>query len=269
MPIDLANPVNRNHPLNRGLVSWWLPMPNNSGGDTLFDIAGRNHLTRSGSAYWSSKQVFGTASSSGAFTYTKPSGSSWFGAGCTIAWWAKPNSIGGDQQVFRLGGGTDAGTHWNYFRTGGAVRMDDFITSGFGNFNTLDTATTFSNGQKVWYAYTYDGTTQRVYVSGVQNNSATVSDGFAGAEPTDFGLLGQPDQSQPLNGECYGAWTYSRALSASEIWDLYDQSLRGYPDLLNYYSPTARLFLASQAAAVTSSPPFPQLRASQRANLRR
>ena len=43
--IDLGNPVS-GHPHNQGLVSWWLPLPNNSGGGTLFDIcsAKRNEL---------------------------------------------------------------------------------------------------------------------------------------------------------------------------------------------------------------------------------
>lgn len=38
--IDLGNPV-ADHPLNAGLVAWWLPLPNNSGGYQLHDLKGK------------------------------------------------------------------------------------------------------------------------------------------------------------------------------------------------------------------------------------
>src|SRR5690349_4775681 len=40
--IDLGNPV-ADHPLNLGLVAWWLSLPNNSGGTRLFDITGHGN----------------------------------------------------------------------------------------------------------------------------------------------------------------------------------------------------------------------------------
>ncbi|HVJ82718.1 MAG TPA: LamG-like jellyroll fold domain-containing protein [Planctomycetia bacterium] len=41
--IDLGNPV-ADHPLNRGLVGWWLPLPNNSGGSNLHDITSKRNV---------------------------------------------------------------------------------------------------------------------------------------------------------------------------------------------------------------------------------
>lgn len=52
--IDPGNSVNRDHPLNKDLVSWWMPLSNNSGGSTLFDIAGRFHGTLINVPSWDS-----------------------------------------------------------------------------------------------------------------------------------------------------------------------------------------------------------------------
>ena len=43
--INLADPVNRQHPLNRGLVAWWMALPGLTGGSTLVDLMGRHHGT--------------------------------------------------------------------------------------------------------------------------------------------------------------------------------------------------------------------------------
>ena len=247
--IDLTRPVEWQHPLNRGLVAWWLPLDGRLG-NTLFDLTGRTPLTQAGSAYRSGRR-FGTTSSSGAWTGTR-SGSLWFGSGCTIAWVCTPSAVSGTQVVFRLSDGADAGAHWNYFQASGSVRMDDFYSSGFGNYNTIDTSAVAVAGTSLFYAYTYDGTTQRVYVNGALNNSATISKGFAASEPSDFALLGNSSQSQPGNALCDAQWAYSRALSGGEIAALYDQSLRGHPDTLRRRTPRLWSF-APAGGGVTKS----------------
>lgn len=44
-PINYGQPVNWSHPLNEGLSSWWLTLPNWRGGFTLRDLCQRNHGT--------------------------------------------------------------------------------------------------------------------------------------------------------------------------------------------------------------------------------
>lgn len=43
--INYGQPVNWSSPLTRGLVSWWLTLPNTKGGGKWFDLCGRNHGT--------------------------------------------------------------------------------------------------------------------------------------------------------------------------------------------------------------------------------
>jgi hypothetical protein len=50
--IDTRNPIEWRHPLNRGLVSWWLPFGPWQGGGTLRDLARRNHGTLTNGPTW-------------------------------------------------------------------------------------------------------------------------------------------------------------------------------------------------------------------------
>jgi hypothetical protein len=50
--LNYGNPVNWDSPLTRGLVSWWLPLPQNSGGLRLMDLCNRFHGTRTASPTW-------------------------------------------------------------------------------------------------------------------------------------------------------------------------------------------------------------------------
>jgi len=45
-PINWSNPINRNHGLNKGLLAWWLVVPQWNGGTVWRDLAGgRNNGT--------------------------------------------------------------------------------------------------------------------------------------------------------------------------------------------------------------------------------
>lgn len=43
--LDAANPINWQHPLNRGLVGWWMAPPGWSGGSRIHDLTGRANGT--------------------------------------------------------------------------------------------------------------------------------------------------------------------------------------------------------------------------------
>lgn len=56
-----GNAVNRSAPLNRGLVSWWMTLPNRlgGGGNTFRDLMGRNHGTLTNGPTWSGNRRLG------------------------------------------------------------------------------------------------------------------------------------------------------------------------------------------------------------------
>ena len=43
--VNLYNPINRPHPLNRGLIAWWLALPGLTGGNKFCDLCKFNHMT--------------------------------------------------------------------------------------------------------------------------------------------------------------------------------------------------------------------------------
>lgn len=59
--VDLSNPINYSHPLAKGLVGFWLPLPSLSGGTKLYDLCRRlNLLSHSGNPLPFSVDVLGT-----------------------------------------------------------------------------------------------------------------------------------------------------------------------------------------------------------------
>mgnify|MGYP001579140983 CR=1 FL=1 len=75
----------------------------------------------------------------------------------------------------------------------------------------------------VWYhlAFTYDGTTLRGYVNGVQDGSATGTWSNAAVDTDPFLLGDSHFASRTFTGEIDDAAIFNRALSAGEIYDLF------------------------------------------------
>ena len=94
-----------------------------------------------------------------------------------------------------------------------------------GNFGYFDSQSTLSQG--VWYhmVQTFDGTTLKMYLNGVDETGALsfVSGGVTGSnEPIRIG--GGAPAGQPqfyFNGEIDDIYVYNRVLSASEVQQLY------------------------------------------------
>src|SRR5689334_133249 len=65
LPIDIRNPINRTHPLNKGLVSWWLTVPGLIGGKFWYDLHDNSfpgtltNLLTAGDGWRSSTRGFG------------------------------------------------------------------------------------------------------------------------------------------------------------------------------------------------------------------
>jgi hypothetical protein len=50
--IFLPDPVSRHHPLNQGLVGWWLSVPGLDGGNQFYDLMGLLPATLTSGASW-------------------------------------------------------------------------------------------------------------------------------------------------------------------------------------------------------------------------
>jgi len=96
--------------------------------------------------------------------------------------------------------------------------------SGPSNRNLLTGTSTIPTGEWSFVAVTYDQTNARLYINGVQDNSASFSDAvFSGSADV---LIGAYDGgSFPFNGKMVMPAVFNRALSADELLDLYNQNL--------------------------------------------
>lgn len=251
--IYYGDPVNRAHPLNRGLVSWWLPLPWYSSGPRLIDIAGKNHGTLTNGPTWMpGPNGFGAVATSGGgyvpvgditaisgvpaitivvdalwrssvgtganpalFSKSQP------GADCDLLFWS-------GTQVFARIGNSD-----NEYGIGGAIKFDArqqtavvFDGGGTGNAERLKL---YQDGVPQTLSYT--GT----ILATTGNNSLAANIGrytFNGAT---------------TNATFYSVRLHNRGLSASEVAALYDQARRGYPDTLRYLS--TKTYLLGTGAA--------------------
>lgn len=259
--IDLLNPV-ADHELNRGLISWWLPLENVSGGPTMWDVVGGNHGTLTGSPAWSvGPSEWGAVSfdnrasnqrvACGAPSYSPSSGflvSCWFmpsdsSRSDLVTVWTDGRSAFGSQ--FDLLFGVSASKPALYLAdpsvaVGGGVGSDTLAAGTWG-----------------WICGVWTGSLCRIYLNGVLQASQSVSPTFGDGSPGIW--IGN---NTGLDGDTLGVIGDVRlqqgVFEDSHVMQLYEESRRDYPNLLNRaqrrrrYTPALAAYtLSANAAAYT------------------
>ena len=217
-----------------GLVGWWKLDDGSSGTapTTAADSSGNgNNGTTQGSPTWTSSGKIGNALTfNGSNQYISvPYASSLNISGSwSVSSWVKLASTPGSGNVAKIIGRDDSSANANYYIaadnnalcTSGLAWKVGFDDSG-GTGHDVCYYTTITTGTWYFIAGTWDGTTLTLYVNGV--SAAT---GTPGAVPTtnnggDLELGNEFSNTFYLNGTIDDARVYNRALSASEVWDLY------------------------------------------------
>lgn len=239
--------MNWSHPLNRGLVAWWLPLVNNAGGATLFDIAGRAHQTLDGPTWVADpagpRAALSFDGSNDFGSYTPPATVSEF----TVALRIMPLTFTNDDSTF----------WWENFPTSprncvGFTPQSD--VGGLGSFwecrvdGTGNTEKGPQLSENTWYSacLSRSGTTAQGYVDGTAFTAITV--GSASFAPEN-GRIGchyfSGANNQHVNAVISDYRIWDRALTAEEWREYRIQSACGLPDLLARYTPTTWTFGAS------------------------
>lgn len=243
--IDLGNPV-ADHPLNRGLVAWWLPLPNNSGGGTLFDLKKRYHGTlgaSTASPAWRGDNLLFDGSND---TLALPNFSSEFSDEATVTFWMRRTlaSPAGDPDsgfVTLDSAGAGGSTHYPY--SDGAGYISIFRSSRV-NGITLSS----SVNRTLWHQFAVtskNGGSYLVYQNGQQVASTSGAAVVLPSAPF-FGVA--PAVSVYFGGQIRSAKLHNRELSASEVFADYRESALGWPDTLRRFSRRAYLFGSGGAA---------------------
>lgn len=233
--IDLRNLLNRKHPLNRGLVAEWAVLPGLAGGKYFYDIVGRNHGTLTNGPVWTPNSRpggFASLGFDGSDDYVQMDGPRWaLGNNFTFSFWFNSRSVSDRGFVYFQ---TSVGTQFNFL-----LNPDVSGALGVhieGSFIAYTNASVYEANR--WYHATYikrgDGATHEIYLNGqplslAANTAVTFTDEYTSRA---FGLrLGV---GQGMNGHLDNIQFYDRALSASEVQQLYRESIAGNPNRWNW-----------------------------------
>jgi len=253
VPIDLLNPV-APHPLNVGLVGWWLPLANGYGGSYLYDLLGLNHGTLTNGPTWATGPYgFGGLVLDGTNDYAPlPSSFPAITGNLTCACWFKTSA--NTRHIF---GGYDLSSPFSGWGFGiGLGTLSNKLTfwsRSSGTPGWVASVASVNTGAWVHGAVSLSGTSASFYVNGVLDVVRTVQvpASYSGTKS----LFASTTGTNSFSGSATDIRIYSRAVTDGEAWQLYDQGVRGNPDLLRQYRRRAVLLRDSGGGApVTATP---------------
>ena len=266
--VNIAGPVNRAHPLARDLAHWWLCLPGIMGGEFLPDIMVPLSPMNTASMH-AQRQTTGADTYTNAPTWgsgtNRPGG---FGHMVNPAFTSPSGIMQGGDALGANGVGTFDFTLVAAFNIISFKDTSDCIMGqmgvGTGGIVVFVVDTThllrFSMGTSVPHAFsgttaltaekwnqvavtwTSVGPLAAIYLNGaLETTSAalTVANRALPSGARNYIFSGNPNTSsaRPLNARFDDFRVYTRALSAPEILDIYQNSLLGYPGLLNRTGP--------------------------------
>lgn len=223
-------PVNPGSSLSQSLFSWWLALPNLSGGQYLYDLMGMNRGTLMGAPAWSKPIQNGGAASlkfSGSQQVTptfQPSGGVF-----SIFTWIILSTIPGSGTYTTIYADNTRGF---WLRSLGGSSVLQWYEGG----NRAAGSTGLVAGVPYHIGYTCDGTTLTGYVNGVPDSSQAFAAGLPNTGTLGIGghsaeyFLGQMDDIALYTNRC---------LSPAAAFAFYNDSRTGYPERLTRVKSTA------------------------------
>lgn len=251
--IDATQPVNLRHPLNRGLIAWWLAgVHGRTGGNKWIDLV-QAHRGTLGSTMdpktdWVRTERRGTHEALdfdetvGEYVVVPKAVSIRGAAAASLSVWYRPTAIPTtNASLYYESTSSAASTRWSIFHlaTTGYTQVSMRDTNTGTAFNALESVA-LTNGVWQHLLATVDAATDRLvlYRNGVERAvNTTAKGGFTTDIPAADITIGSFGTSQRINGRIDDVRVWCRALSAAEVKTYYERSLQGYPGLLNRIEP--------------------------------
>lgn len=250
-PINISDPVNVNHPLNQGRAAWWLTIPELAGGAYFYDLTG---FSRADFNNITSGFGWRATTRPGGYGHIKLDGTDdnltlgsdirlRMGVDFTISAWVNFDYGPGINYfaIIQKGGGV-FGTDTNYdfgVRGGSNNHFYLYFRNGttLGGKESADFSTTSNVWQMLSATYVNSTKTTSLYLNGLFLTSAiaTVSP-VTDSTPATIGGRTGPSNEGLFTGLMDDISIWSRALSASELAQLYTSSMTGYVGILNRFS---------------------------------
>lgn len=256
MPLGILNnlsPVNRDHHLASGLVSWYLALPHFASGGFWPDLGIQQNTGVFTAATWATSQRPGGFGACATFNGTTayvagtsismPVGNL---APIAIAFWCRTSTLTGFRTPYFYGG--TAANRGVLFAQDGTAN-DGTIDVGIVGSNFIQSTRKLVVNTWMHVCLSYDGATATLYLNGVQDSQAAATINPSGAGSNNIGTYDK--SSQFWSGQVDDVRLYWRPLPATEVKELYDNSTQGCPGLLNFTQPQ---FLSLSPVAVVAAP---------------
>lgn len=240
IPHKIVSPSqpNLSHPLNRGLVGWWLAWPgyNGYGSNKWLDISGRgNHGTltnMSPGTDWKHQYLDFDGSDDYVDVAERPELR--LGSGGTIAAWVRTSDGSGSiaSKITDSAGGDY--NSWEFALAQGSNSVAVGKISFYNGAAWLSSGSTYHDGDWHHLAVVCNGVTTYLYADGVEDGSGSQALPATGTTVNvNFGTRGGTTSIRSaFDADIRDIRISDQLLSASEINTLYSEGLNGYPNLL-------------------------------------
>lgn len=236
--LNYGQPVNRQSPLNRGLVSWCLSNPNRGKSATWWDGTQRsNHGVLTNGPAWSGSlgRPGGNGSlsldgSNDSVNYTLGANRIYDNNAFTYAVWLKWT---GTTTLYDFFANGDNAIQTFIDQRSGFDRVVFAVRNGFGG-PSVQASIVIDGGWHRW-VFTYNGSTQAIYYDGRTLQSDAIS--FTLPVALDDWLIGAGVGWGNLPGYVDDSRLLERAWSPSEVAADYLDCIQGYPTTLSWHRP--------------------------------
>jgi hypothetical protein len=224
--------------ITTSLQGWW-KLDDGSGTTTIDSSGNGNTGTFVGSPTWIAGHIgTGALSFSGSGQYVKvPSNSSLNAStSVTVSGWFKSTNTGWNAIVARITPGPPYPGYW--LTTEGTDKLCFIVGStGFTFYNVCQSSSPYNDGNWHLAVGVFDGTTQYVYLDGVEVASGTAASGKNISNTTSDLWIGNDATTDPMHGSIDDVRMYNRALTATDVAELYaypPASVTGVMSSTNY-----------------------------------
>lgn len=264
MLIDMTQPVNLLHPLNRRRMSWWLALPGTTGGPRFMDIMSP-----------------GPNGNHGLFGISMNPVTDWLGASRLGGWAALDYDFGDSIDVSNFNHDVTTGEWtavvWVLLRTipapdfDGVLGMNAFdpglnynmpVTGDWGAFwdgSSFNTGVVLDTNEWLHLVWTRQKDTLSCYRDSILDGAFDVS-GKAMTNGTFH--IGGRDSGGDLDGLLDDVSFYRRGFTSGEVSRLYQLSRQRYPGMLNRLPPISSGMIAAASLLPSNLPVYGQRRAA-------
>lgn len=238
--LNLTHTVNKKHPLNRGLISWWLALPQGPRGGIFRDLMRRNHGTLTNGPTWGGALGrpggWGSLDFDGTDDYVQITQVQFTGA-FTVACWVYPRSMSAFEDTGGLHALVNNGTSQEQL----AIGTGELAVTIFNSLSRLfPGSNNFTNDSWQHFCFTRDASD----ICQFYRNGLTVDSPFSKGGTFTIDRWGYDpvagSSRVPFNGRKDDKRLYSRGLSAAETAALYHASRQGYLNWIRRAKSTLR-----------------------------